>query len=329
MATNVAVTGAAGQIGYAILFRIASGQMLGPDEKVAAAPAGDPAGGQGRRGHRAGAGRLRVPAARRRSTSTTTRTRRSTASTSRCSSARARARKGMERADLLEANGAIFKPQGEALNAGAADDVQDPRRRQPGQHERADRAGQRARHPARALHRDDAARREPRRRAARRRRSASASTTSRTSSCGATTRRRCSPTSSTRRSTASAPSSRSTWTGTRTTTCRASASAARRSSRRAARRRRRSAANAAIDHVHDWVLGADGLRSMAVPLRRPVRHRRGAHLARCRCAAPAAATRSSRGSRSATSRRRKIDARVAELRASARPVGPGADRASV
>src|SRR3712207_4797299 len=31
--------------------------------------------------------------------------------------------KGMERADLLEANGAIFKPQGEALNARAADDV--------------------------------------------------------------------------------------------------------------------------------------------------------------------------------------------------------------
>ena len=30
---------------------------------------------------------------------------------------------GMERADLLEANGGIFKPQGEAINAGAADDV--------------------------------------------------------------------------------------------------------------------------------------------------------------------------------------------------------------
>ena len=30
---------------------------------------------------------------------------------------------GMERADLLEANGAIFKPQGEAINANAADDV--------------------------------------------------------------------------------------------------------------------------------------------------------------------------------------------------------------
>ena len=31
--------------------------------------------------------------------------------------------KGMERADLLEANGGIFKPQGEAIAAGAADDV--------------------------------------------------------------------------------------------------------------------------------------------------------------------------------------------------------------
>src|SRR5436853_3031759 len=30
---------------------------------------------------------------------------------------------GMERADLLEANGGIFKPQGEAIAAGAADDV--------------------------------------------------------------------------------------------------------------------------------------------------------------------------------------------------------------
>ena len=31
---KVAVTGAAGQIGYAILFRIASGQMLGPETEV-------------------------------------------------------------------------------------------------------------------------------------------------------------------------------------------------------------------------------------------------------------------------------------------------------
>src|SRR5205814_3177940 len=32
---KVTVTGAAGAIGYALLFRIASGQMLGPDEPVA------------------------------------------------------------------------------------------------------------------------------------------------------------------------------------------------------------------------------------------------------------------------------------------------------
>ncbi len=31
---HVAVTGAAGQIGYALLFRIASGEMLGPDQPV-------------------------------------------------------------------------------------------------------------------------------------------------------------------------------------------------------------------------------------------------------------------------------------------------------
>src|SRR3954453_18854932 len=30
----VTVTGAAGQIGYALLFRVASGQMLGPDQPV-------------------------------------------------------------------------------------------------------------------------------------------------------------------------------------------------------------------------------------------------------------------------------------------------------
>ena len=31
---KVAITGAAGQIGYALVFRIASGQMFGPDTEV-------------------------------------------------------------------------------------------------------------------------------------------------------------------------------------------------------------------------------------------------------------------------------------------------------
>ena len=46
-----------------------------------------------------------------------------------------------------------------------------------------------------------------------------------------------------------------------------------------------SAANAAIDHVRDWVLGADGLRSMVVPLRRRLRRRGGPASPRSPCAA--------------------------------------------
>ena len=119
---KVTVTGAAGQIGYALLFRIASGQMLGPDTPVELQPARDPRRGQGRRGHRDGARRLRLPAARR-----DRHPRRPEAGLRRRNvgllvGARPRG-PGMERADLLEANGGIFKPQGEAINAGAADDV--------------------------------------------------------------------------------------------------------------------------------------------------------------------------------------------------------------
>ena len=75
----------------------------------------------------------------------TTPTSRSVTPTSRCSSARCRARPGMERTDLLTANGGIFKPQGEALVAQRQAGRQDPRGRQPGQHQRADREEQRDR----------------------------------------------------------------------------------------------------------------------------------------------------------------------------------------
>jgi len=119
---KVAVTGAAGQIGYSLLFRIASGALLGPDTPVQLrlleiTPAlkalegvvmelddcafstldsveiGDDA------DHIFdGVNLALLVGARPRS-------------------------KGMERADLLEANGAIFTAQGKALNAHAADDV--------------------------------------------------------------------------------------------------------------------------------------------------------------------------------------------------------------
>jgi len=119
---KVAVTGAAGQIGYALLFRIASGQMLGPDTPVALKL-------------------LEIPPAIKAAEGTTL-------ELVDCAfpllasvdiyddpaqafdgvniamlvGARPRS-KGMERADLLEANGQIFKPQGEALNGAAADDI--------------------------------------------------------------------------------------------------------------------------------------------------------------------------------------------------------------
>jgi malate dehydrogenase len=122
MPTTVTVTGAAGQIGYAILFRIASGQMLGPDEKI-------------------GLRLLEIPDAVKAAEGTALELQDCAfpllASTeiyddpvrafdgvevALLVGARPRS-KGMERADLLEANGQIFKPQGEALNAGADDKV--------------------------------------------------------------------------------------------------------------------------------------------------------------------------------------------------------------
>ncbi len=43
-AVNVAITGAAGQIGYALAFRVASGQMFGPRPARESASAGNPPG---------------------------------------------------------------------------------------------------------------------------------------------------------------------------------------------------------------------------------------------------------------------------------------------
>lgn len=119
---KVAVTGAAGQIGYSLLFRIASGAIFGPDVPVQLrlleiTPAlGALEGvvmelddcafstldsveiGDDPRQVFDGANLALLVGARPRA-------------------------KGMERADLLEANGAIFTGQGKALNDVAADDI--------------------------------------------------------------------------------------------------------------------------------------------------------------------------------------------------------------
>ncbi len=119
---RVAVTGAAGQIGYALLFRIASGQLLGGDTPIALSL-------------------LEIPDAMKaveavvmelddcafgllESVEASDDAARAFdgASVALLVGARPRS-KGMERSDLLEANGAIFKPQGRALNEHAASDI--------------------------------------------------------------------------------------------------------------------------------------------------------------------------------------------------------------
>jgi malate dehydrogenase len=122
MATRVAVTGAAGQIGYAILFRIASGQMLGPDTEIDLRLLEIPDAQKAAEGTAMELVDCAFPLLKNIDITADPAEAFDGVNVALLIGARPRS-KGMERADLLEANGAIFKPQGEALNANAADDV--------------------------------------------------------------------------------------------------------------------------------------------------------------------------------------------------------------
>src|SRR5436305_832755 len=119
---RVAVTGAAGQIGYAILFRIASGQMLGPDETIDLRMLEIPDALKAAEGTAMELVDCAFPLLKSIDITADPKEAFDGVNVAMLIGARPRS-KGMERADLLEANGQIFKPQGEALNAGAADDV--------------------------------------------------------------------------------------------------------------------------------------------------------------------------------------------------------------
>src|SRR5436190_17965906 len=119
---RVVVTGAAGQIGYAILFRIASGQMLGPDEKIQLSLLEIPDAVKAADGTAMELDDCAFPLLESIDIHDEAKQAFDGVNVALLIGARPRS-KGMERADLLEANGAIFKPQGEALNAGAADDI--------------------------------------------------------------------------------------------------------------------------------------------------------------------------------------------------------------
>ena len=122
MPTTVTVTGAAGQIGYALLFRIASGQMLGPDEKIKLRLLEIPDAVTAAEGTAMELQDCAFPLLASTEIFDDPKPAFDGVNVAMLVGARPRS-KGMERADLLEANGQIFKPQGEALNAGAADDV--------------------------------------------------------------------------------------------------------------------------------------------------------------------------------------------------------------
>jgi malate dehydrogenase len=118
----VTVTGAAGQIGYALLFRVASGQMLGPDEKIELRLLEIPDAVKAAEGTALELFDCAFPLLAGIDIYDDAKQAFDGVNIALLVGARPRT-KGMERADLLEANGAIFKPQGEAIAAGAADNV--------------------------------------------------------------------------------------------------------------------------------------------------------------------------------------------------------------
>ncbi|MGH3368342.1 MAG: malate dehydrogenase [Nocardioidaceae bacterium] len=119
---KVAVTGAAGQIGYSLLFRIASGSLLGPDTPVELRLLEITPALKTLEGVVMELDDCAFPLLAGVQTGDDPDVVFDGVNLALLVGARPRT-KGMERGDLLEANGGIFKPQGRALNEHAADDV--------------------------------------------------------------------------------------------------------------------------------------------------------------------------------------------------------------
>ena len=263
MSKTVTVTGAAGAIGYAILFRAASGQLLGPDEKLRLKLLEIEPALKAAEGTAMELDDCAFPLLESIDITSDPNEAFDGANIGLLVGARPRS-KGMERADLLEANGAIFQPQGQAINARAADDVRilvvgNPantnaliaQRNAPDVPAERFTAMTRLDQNRAVVHAGQEARRRRRRRPGPRH-------------LGQPLADDVPRPLQRHGERAAAPSTRSTraWyadeyipkvgkRGAAIIEARGASSAA-------------SAANAAIDHVRDWVLGADGLRSMAV-----------------------------------------------------------------
>jgi malate dehydrogenase len=119
---RVAVTGAAGQIGYSLLFRIASGSMLGPDTPVVLQLLEITPALGALEGVRMELDDCAFPLLTTIVCTDDADTAFGDADVALLVGAMPR-KQGMERSDLLSANGGIFKPQGEALSRSAKKDV--------------------------------------------------------------------------------------------------------------------------------------------------------------------------------------------------------------
>ena len=119
---KVVVTGAAGQIGYALVYRIASGQMLGPDTNVELRLLEVPQARGALDGVAMELDDCAFPLLSNIVCTDDPNEAFDGANVGLLVGARPRT-KGMERGDLLEANGAIFTVQGKAINDRAADDI--------------------------------------------------------------------------------------------------------------------------------------------------------------------------------------------------------------
>ena len=119
---KIAVTGAAGQIGYSLLFRIASGSMLGPDQPLELRLLEITPALRGLEGVVMELDDCAFSLLSKVEIGDDPKAIFDGVNLACLVGARPRT-KGMERRDLLEANGGIFKPQGRALNDQAADDV--------------------------------------------------------------------------------------------------------------------------------------------------------------------------------------------------------------
>jgi malate dehydrogenase len=119
---RVAVTGAAGQIGYSLLFRIASGSMLGPDQPVILQMLEITPALEGLRGVAMELEDCAFPLLAGVVQTDDPDVAFGDVDVALLVGAMPR-KEGMERSDLLSANGGIFKPQGEALSRSAQRDV--------------------------------------------------------------------------------------------------------------------------------------------------------------------------------------------------------------